>query len=104
MQITEFRRLQFNKKDLFWPLYLLRNRRNGGNGNEPKFGGWKRPEKSIGRGTGNDTLAQKVEMWFLESRWNTKGQTSEIRVVEKPQKEPKNLKKCNLAEPSLKIL
>ena len=42
-------------------------------------------------------------MWFLESRQNAKGQTPKIRVVEKPQKEPKNLKKCNLAEPSLKM-
>ena len=50
------------------------------------------------------TLAQKVEMWFLESRQNAKGQTPKIRVVEKPQKEPKNLKKCNLAEPSLNFV
>ena len=60
--------------------------------------------KVLGQETRNDTLAQKVEMWFLESRQNTKGQTSEIRVVEKPQKEPKNLKKCNLVEPSLNFV
>ena len=94
MQITEFGRLQVNKKkktcfDHFtlWEIGEMEEMETNRN-----LVDGKKPEKSIGRGTENDTWAQKVEMWFLESRWNTKGQTSEIRIVEKPQRNRRNLR------------
>ena len=103
-QTTKVWRLQVNQKTCFDHVTLLEIGEIEEKETSRDLEGEKGLRKVLGQETRNDTWAQKDEMWFLESRQNTKGQTSKIRVVEKPQKKPKNLKKCNLAEPSLNLV
>ena len=85
-QTTKVWRLQVNQKTCFDHVTFLEIGEIEEKETSRDLEGEKGLRKVLGQETRNDTLAQKDEMWFLESRQNTKGQTPEIRVVKKTSK------------------